>query len=435
MSEQILIAVVALTVLFVLLGSGVWVALSLLGVAYVGMEFFTSAPAGKVLATTVWGAVASWSLTALPLFIWMGEILFRTRLAEDMFKGLAPWLTRLPGRLIHVNVVGCGIFAAVSGSSAATAATVGRLTLPELSRLGYDRSLSIGSLAASGSLGMLIPPSIVMIVYGVAAEVSIARLFIAGVLPGLMLIALFMAYIMVRALFVQVAPTDSGPTLSLLQKLKSARHLLPVILLIVGVIGSIYSGIATPTEAAAVGVLGAFAISGANGSLSRKSFGDALMGATYTSCMIAFIMATASFLSAAMGFIGLPRMLGETVAGLELGPYALIAVLTIFYIILGCFLDGISMVVLTTAVILPAVQVTGIDLLWFGIYIVLVVEMSQITPPVGFNLFVVQSITGDDIFTIARASFPFFLMMALAVVIILMFPQIVTVLPSYIMAR
>lgn len=435
MSEQALIAVVGLTVLFVLLGSGVWVALSLLGVGYVSMALFTSVPVGKVLATTIWGATANWSLTALPLFIWMGEILFRTRLAEDMFKGLSPWLSRLPGRLIHVNVVGCGIFAAVSGSSAATAATVGRLTLPELAERGYDRSLSIGSLAASGSLGMLIPPSIVMIVYGVAAEVSIARLFIAGLLPGLLLMVFFVAYVMIYASIYPVVPKETEPRFSLGQKLRSARHLLPVILLIVGVIGSIYSGIATPTEAAAVGVLGAFAISGVNRSLNRASFAASLRGATYTSCMIAFIMAAAAFLSAAMGFIGLPRMIGETVAAMGLGPYALIAVLTIFYIVLGCFLDGISMVVLTTAVILPAVEITGIDLLWFGVYIVLVVEMSQITPPVGFNLFVVQSITGDNIFTIARAAFPFFLIMILAVASIMVFPQIVTMLPSYVMAR
>lgn len=435
MNEYVVIAAVTLTILFVLLGSGVWVALSLFGVAYVAMEFFAAVPVGKVLPTTVWGAIANWPLTALPLFIWMGEILFRTRLAEDMFRGLAPWMARLPGRLLHVNVVGCGLFAAVSGSSAATAATVGRLTLPELDRLGYDRSLSIGSLAASGSLGMLIPPSIVMIVYGVAAEVSIARLFLAGILPGLLLMGLFMAYIMMRSLFVPVSPAATPDGIGFWARISALRHLAPVLALIGGVIGSIYSGIATPTEAAAVGVLGAFAISAANGSLSRQNFADALTGATYTSCMIAFIMATASFLSAAMGFVGLPRMLGEGVAAMNLGPYELIAALTLFFIVLGCFLDGISMVVLTTSVILPAVQATGIDLLWFGIYIVLVVEMSQITPPVGFNLFVVQSITGDDILKIARASFPFFLMMILAVLIIMAWPAIVTALPSYVTAR
>lgn len=419
-----------LILLFVLLGSGVWVALSLLGVALASMELFTPAPAGRVLATTVWSAMSSWSLTALPLFIWMGEILFRTQLAEDMFKGLAPWMTRLPGRLVHVNIIGCGIFAAVSGSSAATAATVGRLTLPELERQGYNRSISMGSLAASGSLGMLIPPSIVMIVYGVAAEVSIARLFLAGILPGFLLISLFMLYVAVRTWLNPSMAPPAAENYPFWERVAATRHLAPVVLLIIGVIGSIYTGIATPTEAAAVGVLGALAISAYSRSLTWANFVQALLAATYTSCMIGFIMSTAAFLSVAMGFTGLPRLLGEWITAQGFSAYSLLVILTIFFIILGCFLDGISMVVLTAAVILPAVQAVGIDLLWFGIYVVLVVEMSQITPPVGFNLFVVQSITGDNILKVAAASMPFFLLMIVAVAILAVFPEIVTILPD-----
>lgn len=427
--EQLLLGGVVVGVLFVLLGSGVWVAFSLLGVAWCAMFFFSGAPAGKVLATSVWGVVASWPLTALPLFIWMGEILFRTKLAEDMFRGLAPWLSRLPGQLIHVNVAGCGIFAAVSGSSAATAATIGRMTLPELDRRGYDKDIAIGSLAASGSLGMLIPPSIVMIVYGVAAEVSVARLFIAGVLPGLLLMGLFMGFIAIWSLLNRHRMPPPEPSVPFTVRLRESAGLLPVLLLILLVIGSIYAGIATPTEAAVVGVVGALALSLFSGSLTRRSFWESVTGAAFTSCMITFILAAAAFLSVAMGFTGLPRDIGVWIAAMELSPYTLILVLTIFYIFLGCFLDGISMIVLTTAVILPTVQSAGIDPLWFGVYVVIVVEMSQITPPVGFNLFVVQGLTGDDILRVARAALPYFLLMIVAVAIITAWPEIVTFLP------
>jgi len=428
--EQIIYSFILLIALFVFLGSGLWIAVSLLSVGFVGMTLFTEAPVGKVMATTIWGASNSWALAALPLFIWMGEILFRSRLSEDMFNGLAPWMTALPGRLLHVNILGCGIFAAVSGSSAATAATIGKMSMPELARRGYDSSMSIGTLAGSGTLGLLIPPSIIMIVYGVATEESIARLFIAGVLPGIMLVLMFMGYVALWALMrpERVPPADQR--LSFKERVAAARNLIPVVLLIVGVIGSIYAGFASPTDAAAVGVLLALALSWWSGTLTKETFIASLMGATRTSCMIAFILAGAAFLSVAMGFTGIPRMLAQWIGGLQLSPYMLLVALSIFFIILGCFLDGISIVVLTTAVIMPMVEAAGIDRIWFGIYIVLVVEMAQITPPVGFNLFVLQDLTGRDIFTITRATMPFFFLLAVAVVLIIVFPEIVTALPS-----
>lgn len=394
--------------LFILLGSGLWVAFSLLGVGFVGMVLFTEAPVGQVLATTVWGASNSWALAALPLFIWMGEILFRSRLSEDMFAGLAPWMTGLPGRLLHINIIGCGIFAAVSGSSAATAATIGKMSLPELEKRGYDQRMSVGTLAGSGTLGLLIPPSIILIVYGVAIEESIARLFIAGVLPGLMLVILYMGYVAVWAtLNSHCIPVDDVAG-TWREKLLGARRLLPVILLVLGVIGSIYTGIASPTDAAAVGVFLALVLSWFSGTLNWATFRDGLMGATRTSCMIAFILAGAAFLTVSMGFTGIPRELATWIGSLGLSTHMLLAALTLFFIVLGCFLDGISVVVLTTAVILPMVEQAGIDRIWFGIYIVLVVEMSQITPPVGFNLFVIQGLTGRDILWVARAALPFF---------------------------
>ena len=425
-----LITTLLIVALFALLGSGVWIGLALLGVAWTGMELFTSRPAGDAMAVTIWGSLSSWTLTALPLFVWMGEILFRTRLSEDMFKGLAPWLSRLPGRLLHTNIIGCTIFAAVSGSSAATCATIGKMTLPELAKRGYPEGMTIGTLAGAGTLGLLIPPSIIMIVYGVTAEVSITRLFIAGVIPGLMLAGLFMGYTIAWALLhpSQIPAPDREMTLR--EKLHASRHLLPVVGLIAAVLGSIYAGIATATEAAGLGVVGSLVLSAAQRSMSWKVFRESLMGATRLYCMIAMILAGAAFLTLSMGYIGLPRRLAEFITGLGLSQLGLLFWLMVFYVVLGCFLDGISMVVLTMGVILPTIQKAGIDLVWFGIFIVLVVEMAQITPPVGFNLFVLQGMTRRDIGYIARASWPLFALMVVAVALIYYFPGLVGWLPA-----
>jgi len=416
--------------LLLILGSGVWVGLTLTGVAWMAVTLFSSRPAGDAMAVTVWGSSSSWTLTALPLFVWMGEILFRTRLSQDMFKGLAPWVQGLPGRLLHTNVIGCTIFAAVSGSSAATCATIGKMTLPELTRRGYPEHMVVGTLAGAATLGLLIPPSIIMIVYGVAAEVSISKLFIAGVLPGLLLASLFSGYIMFWALRHpdQVPAADGATTFG--QKLAASRSLIPVVLLITAVLGSIYTGIATATEAAAVGVVGSLILSTLQGSMNWAAFKGAIMGATRLYCMIALILAGAAFLTLAMGYIGLPRHLAEWIGTLGLSKAQLIVALSVFFAILGCFLDGISIVVLTMGVLMPTVQAAGIDPLWFGIFVVLVVEMAQITPPVGFNLFVLQGMTGRQLTWIAKVTMPMFFLMCMAVALIYVFPGIVTWLPE-----
>ena len=424
------IAGVLLALFLVLLAGGLWIAMAMSVVAWAGLQFFTSSPPEVSLFQSFWGASSSWTIAALPLFIWMGEILFRTRISQDMFRGLAPWMAPLPGRLMHCNVVGCGIFAAISGSSAATAATIGKITIPELTKRGYDEAMAVGSLAGAGTLGLLIPPSIILIVYGVAADVSVARLFVAGVLPGVLLMLLFSGYIAAWALLnpAKTPPRDSVTTLG--EKFFAARFLIPTVLLIAAVIGSIYTGVATPTEAAVIGVLGSLILSLISGSLGWQTFSASVMGAMKTSCMIAFILTGAAFLTVAMGFTGIPRAMAGWIATQQFAPWQLIAVLTVLFIILGCFLDGISMVVLTSAVILPSVRAAGIDLLWFGIFVVLVVEMAQITPPVGFNLFILQGLTGRNMFYVARASIPFFLLMVAAVALIWIFPQTVTFLPG-----
>ena len=427
---DVIIAFGLIVVLFAVLGSGLWIGLSLLAVALVGMELFTSRPVGDSMMLTIWGSTSSWTLTALPLFIWMGEILFRTRLSQDMFKGLAPWVQALPGRLLHTNVVGCTIFAAVSGSSAATCATIGKMTLPELTRRGYPEHMVVGTLAGASTLGLLIPPSIIMIVYGVAANVSIAKLFLAGVIPGLLLAALFMGYIIVWALFNKDKVPAADAAMTFKQKIHASRHLIPVVSLIGLVLGGIYSGIATATEAAALGVGGALILAKIEGSLNWERFKDGLVAACRVYCMIGLILAGAAFLTLAMGFIGLPRHLAEFIGGLHLSPFNLMLLLVVFFIVLGCFLDGISMVVLTMGVILPTVQAAGIDLIWFGIFIVIVVEMAQITPPVGFNLFVLQGMTKREINWIASVCMPYFFLMVLAVCLLWWFPQIVMWLPG-----
>ena len=427
--DIITISIILTASLLALLSAGVWVALTLMAVGLLGMALMGLDSSGLILATTTWGASSSWALTALPLFIWMGEILFQTKLSKALFEGLTPWLGRIPGQLLHVNILSCGVFAAVSGSSAATAATIGKMTLPELKRRGYNESMAIGTLAGSGTLGLLIPPSIILIVYGVAAEVSISRLFIAGAVPGLLLVTLFMAYTIVWSMVYSKEGQKQVQKYSFVEKVKSINELLPVVGLIIFVLGSIYTGLTTPTEAAAFGVIGALFLAFATGSLTTGSFKDSLLGAVRTSCMISLILAGAAFLTISMGFLGIPRALATLIGELQLSPYMLLVYLTLLFVVLGCFLDGISVVVLTTSIVLPMVQQAGIDLLWFGIYIVLVVEMSQITPPVGFNLFVIQSLTGKSILYVAKAAFPFFLLIMLAVVLITIFPSIVTGLP------
>ena len=427
---EISLIIFFISVLLFFLGSGIWVALSMIGVSAIGMMLFTSRPVGDAMATTIWGTSSSWTLTALPLFVWMGEILFRTKLSENLFKGLSPWMQKLPGGLIHVNVVGCALFAAISGSSAATVATVGKMSIPELRKRNYPEKILLGSLAGSGTLGLLIPPSIILIIYGVAVQESIAKLFIAGIIPGIMIALIFMSYVIIWSLLNKKDMPKIFEDYSFLEKIKKSKQLLPVIFLIFAVIGSIYTGIATATEAASLGVVGALVLSFFQKSLTLDTFKSSLLGATKTSCMIAFILAGSTFLSLAMGFTGLPKNLAVWIQNMDLSPYVLIFVLMIFYIILGMFLDGISAVVLTMAIIEPMIRQAGFDMIWFGIFLVIVVEMAQITPPVGFNLFVLQGMANKDMGYIAKSAFPLFLLMIFAVILVVIFPEIALWMPE-----
>ncbi|HEX7052334.1 MAG TPA: TRAP transporter large permease subunit [Burkholderiales bacterium] len=423
-------AAVLLALLLVLLAGGVWIAISLAAVAWFGLQFFTNSPPEASLFQSFWGSSASWTLAALPLFVWMGEILYRTRLSEEMFEGLSPWLGWLPGRLMHVNILGCAVFGTVSGSSTATCATIAKVALPELKKRGYDEKTCLGSLAAAGTLGILLPPSIIMVVYAVAAEQSIIKVFLAGFIPGMLLTGLFSGYIVVWALLNPDKTPPEERKFSLREKLYRSRLLMPCVLLIVFIVWMMVIGWATATEAAAFGVLGALAIAWWSGGLTRQTFWASLMGATRLSCMILFILAGASFLSSCMAFTGIPRVLAEWVASLDPNPYGLIAILALVYLLLGTALDGVSMIVLTTSVVLPMIEKAGFDLVWFSIFIVLLVEIAELTPPLGFNIFVLQTMTGRDSNYVALASAPFFAMMVLCVVLITVFPALATWLPD-----
>ncbi len=433
--STIVIAAIVFSILVLLLAGGVWIAISMGVAAWFGLQFFSSSPPAVNLFQSFWGSNASWTIAALPLFVWMGEILYRTKLSDEMFEGLSPWLGWLPGRLMHVNILGCGIFASVSGSSSATCATIAKVALPELKRRGYDEKMCLGSLCGAGTLGILIPPSIIMIVYAVAAEVSILKMFIAGILPGILLISLFSGYIIVWALLNPDKTPKEIERIPFMERLRRGRNLIPCLILIAFVMGTMFTGYATATEAASFGVLGAIVIAWWSGALTRENFWASLMGATRLSCMILFILAGASFLSSSMAFTGIPKALAEWVASLGLSPLGLIAVLAFIYLLLGTALDGISMIVLTTSIVLPMVEAAGFNLIWFGIFIVLLVEIAELTPPLGFNLFVLQTMSGRDSNYVALASIPFFCMMVLALVIVIAFPQIATWLPDVLIQK
>ncbi len=424
-----------LFIMFLLLSGGVWIAMTLAICGWVGQAFFTNTQPGLNLFSAFWESNASWELAALPLFIWMGEILFRTKLSEEMFTGLAPWLGKVPGRLFHTTILGCGIFGSVSGSSAATCATIAKVSLPELNKRGYDQSITLGSLATAGTLGILIPPSITMVVYAVAADASIIRIFLAGFLPGILLMSLFSGYIMWWALRNKDKMPAAEPDTSFREKLRLSKNLIPCGLLIAFICWSLVAGWATATECAAYGVVGSLALGIWSNSLTWKNFQEGLMGASRTSCMIMFILAGAAFLTKTMAFTGIPRELATWVNAMQLSPYALILCLTLVYLVLGTALDGISMIVLTAAVVMPMIQKAGFDLIWFGIFVILLVEIAEVTPPVGFNLFVLQNMTGKDSNVIAKAAIPFFFCLVVCIILITIFPQIVTILPDLLMGK
>ena len=430
MEANLTMALIVFGILFITLASGIWVGFSLFIVGFLGMVIYSPLPAGNNMASSLWATVEKWEYVALPLFILMGEILYRSGISEKLFKSLVPWLYRLPGGLLLMNIVSCTLFAAVSGSSAATTATVGRITLAEFDKLGYDRRLAMGSLAGAGTLGFLIPPSLIMIVYAILAEVSIGKMFMAGILPGLLLSGIYSSYIIYRGIRNPAIAPKTQESYSWKERLVGLKDLAPTLILILMVLGSIYGGVATPTEAAALGVLGAAVFAFLNRQMNLKILFECLVGAVKTNAMIMMIVVGAGFLSRVMGFLGIPAEITRTITEMDLSPYMLMILLGGFYVVLGCLLDGFSIVVMTLPIALPMVTAAGFDPIWFGIYLILMVEVSQITPPVGFNLFVIQGLTDEPIVQIAKYALPFFFLMLLTTAILTIFPDIALFLPN-----
>lgn len=418
--------------LIVLLFFGLWVFAAMLVVSIGGLTLALDMPiqqVGSLMANVIIRYSSSWELAAIPMFIWMGEILFRTDISNRLFRGLNPLVNLVPGKLIHTNVVGSALFACVSGSSTATTATVGRITTTELARRRYDESLALGSLAGSGSLGLLIPPSIVMIIYGIIAEVSIVQLFAAGVIPGVLVASLFSGYIIIRTVISPEKVPTEAPAISIREQMGEIVHLAPIVSLMIIVLGSLYTGFATPSEAAALGVVAALFIAMSLRQLTFAVIRDSLMGAIRTSCMVCVILVAAGTLSTTMGYMHIPANIAEFIGNLHLSPIALLVVLSLFYVMLGLVLDGFSMIVMSAPITLPLAMAAGFDPVWFGVYLVLMTELAQITPPVGFNLFVIQGLTGTPILRVATYAAPFFGLMCAAVILIAIFPEIVLWLP------
>ena len=443
-SDPLVLSIVLIFIMFVFLLSSIWIGVSLILTGIVGMLIFENNlppvisifdKIGDLLASSMYDSLNSWSLAALPIFILMGEILYKSSISTRLLNGLTPWLNFIPGKLLHVNVAACSLFAAISGSSSATTATVGKITLDELKKRGYSKSLALGSLAGSGTLGFLIPPSLIMIIYGVLSNVSIGKLFMAGILPGLLLATLYSVYIMIVSRIDKSVVPEEDVKYTMNDYIHSLKDLFPVFSLIFVVLGSIYGGLATPTEAASLGVLGAVVLAVYFKSFTFDVMKNALLNTIKTSIMISFIIVGAGFLSQVVGFLGIARAISEFIGTLGLSPLMLILIIGVMYIILGMILDGISIVVMTLPIVLPIIVMAGFDPLWFGIFLVFMVELSQITPPVGFSLFVIQSISEEKIEYILKATLPFFLLMIVAVVLITFFPEIVQFLPKYMTAK
>ena len=434
---ELLAGFIVLMLIFFYLGIGVWVFIGLLLVSVTVQIFvldMSFAKIGAIASSIMLRSSSSWELAAIPMFIWMGDIIFRTDISMRLFRGLTPLVNRIPGRLLHVNIVGCTLFAAVSGSSTATAVTVGKISLEELSKRYYDPLISVGSLAGAGSLGLLIPPSIVMIVYGILAEVSIVQLFAAGVFPGLMIAALYSAYIAGAVKFKPSLVPDEGVERRPFS-MSDVKDLSPILILIAVVLGSIYSGLATPSEAAAIGVTVALLLSLVTKQLTLNLFTESIMSSVKMSAMVVSLVVAAALLSTTMGYLHLPQKIAASIAELDLSPYALMAILAAFYVLLGLFLEGISITVMSLPITLPLVIQAGFDPMWFGVFLILMVELATITPPVGFNLFVLQGLTNMPIGKIAKAAAPFFVLLVVGIVILTIFPQIALWLPQHIAGK
>lgn len=432
MSTGAAVSVFLVLVVF-FLGSGIWIfaGLTMVGVSalYIILDF-NPMRIGTIASKIITSSAISWELASIPIFIWMGDIIFRTDISERLFRGLAPIVSRVPGGLLHTNVIGCTLFAAISGSSNATTATVGKITIPELIKRGYDMNLASGSLAGAGTFGLLIPPSIAMIIYGVISETSIIKLFAAGLVPGVMMALLYSGYIVAVALIRPEVAPENEERANFRMMCFGLVELFPILLLMIIVLGSIYSGLATPSEAAAVGVACAIAITLATRQFSIVMITESLMSTIRLSAMICILIACASFLSSVIAFVQLPTKITVFIEMLDLSPLSLLGILALLYIVLGMFIDGTSMTVMTVPIAVPLIVAAGYDPVWFGVFLIIMIELSALTPPVGLNLYILQGLTSEDLGRTIRSVIPFFILLCVGTVLLVAFPEIALWLPG-----
>ncbi|WP_319518538.1 TRAP transporter large permease [uncultured Martelella sp.] len=424
-------AILAFGLLIGLILGGMWVQFAVAGAGLFYLWMLKGFAGWKALGLVSWGAANSFTLAAIPLFVLMAEILLGSGLAARLYNGVAPFMRRLPGGLLHTNIVGSGIFAAISGGSAPTAAAMSTVALPELGRRGYNRRLVAGSLAAGGTLGILIPPSITMIIYATFTETSIARLFAAGLVPGIVLAALYMVFIMIRALRnPSLAPrveTKATPG----ELVRAGLDILPFLLLILIVLGSIYGGFATPTEAGAVGTVGAILIAGIYRKLSVDLLRRALVRTAVMSGNILFVVFTSMIFAYATALSGVGEDLVAKLESADVSRVAFLLIIMVVFAILGCFMEGLGMIAIIVPVIFPALLALNIDPVWFGVFVVILVELGQLTPPLGVILFVVASSSREvSVEDVIMGTIPFFAIILLFMLLMIGFPQIALFLPE-----
>lgn len=433
MSWEILALILVASMAFMLvIGQWTAFALGLVGVLILYLSKGTLALVS--ISSVVWNTSSSYILIAVPLFLLMGEVILRGGISGHFYRGVATLLGSTPGGLLHANIVACAIFSAISGSSVATAAAVGTVAIPEMTRRGYDPRSVFGSLAAGGTLGILIPPSIIMILYGALVEESIAKLFMAGVFPGIAMAGLFMVFIAGRVMLEpHLVPGREAVELSWAEWFRRTFHVLPVFVLLLVVLGGIYTGLTTPTEAAAVGAAGAAVLAAAYRGLNLSVLREALLSSVKTTCMVIFIIIGAQILSTALTFSGITRELSAWIVSLAFSKWMLFAVLVLLYIVLGFFVDGISMIYVTLPVLFPVIVAAGFDVIWFGVVLTILVELGQITPPVGLNLFTIQAISGGRPFSeVVLGSVPYAFIMLMMILLLVIFPGLALWLPSII---
>jgi C4-dicarboxylate transporter DctM subunit len=424
----IILVVIGLLLLALFAGMRIAFCMALVGTLLLYLE--GGIPAFADLGYTCWNSINSFVLLAAPLFLLMGNIIIHAGIADRLYGDLSAWVYRVPGRLLVSNILSCSVFAAISGSSVATAATIGQIALPAQRSRGYNMRLVYGSLAGGGTLGILIPPSLNMIVYGSVSDTSVGKLFVAGILPGIVLTGLFVLFIVIYSLMKGGVLRETRESYTWQDRLVAFRSIVPVALLIGAVLGTIYLGVATPTEAAAIGVCGSLLLAILYRRMTWRILKDSFASAAQTTTWILFLIMGANILAYGLGRVGITQQAVEVIVNLRIGKTGILVALIFLYIVLGCLVDPLSMLFLTAPIAIPVLKALGYDLVWFGVLYVVLAETGMITPPVGLNLFTIQGIAKAPMDEVVRGIIPYFCLLMLMIAIMIVFPEVVLWLPN-----